>query len=399
MRTPITVCLILLGVQAAAEGGHSSEEFYRCIDGADSSINSCHDTAYTAAEEADALAAQQASQAGRDSLNQASDREAAVTQKISSILARAKAACEAQAKECVSKCTGDLASMGQGCAKDIGKYVEQLSQGRKENVSGHAGSVSADKASSSAGSLAPGAGSTARGSSPTGTSDAADSSPSSSLNNNPNGRKLSDILQRPDSGDSNHSTGARGKRTGQASGDADPSSDGAAGSAAGGSQVWGTSSIRPQDEAPEQEPEDNHGRQRSLMRKMLQGSELDSAILNYCKTTGAGDAECDSIVSSNFCAQAGRGQCPSCQNRAPKDFSPAEMGKVCVAACAGDPRHGPELADRCRTVLGAAEGEHAPERAPANTAEISAASGPSLFVIVSRTIERRCFERKLLCGR
>ncbi len=399
MRGAKFITLSLFAVHFQVEATLPRQEHIACLKGTYAALTACNNSAAAASHQANDIAVKNGAPAENDSLNQSADREAATTKKISDLLQSALSVCQTQAEKCVSSgCTAEYDALGQACAKDVGSYIDQLSQGLKENMNGNRGSLVSDADStgrsgsggkSSGGGLS--ANRSAAGSPSSGTS------ANSQIVGNPG-----NILQRNVAGDPARANKQNGSDIEGQSGQPDSGSGSRSGSGSqGAGRAFASASPMDADSSKLQIPGDFHETRRRFMRKALQGKELDSAILQYCKTKGAGDEECDRIVSTTFCASPNRAECPSCQKKSLNSYSRAEIGKVCVAACANDPQYGPQLADRCRSVLGTPMENEAASRKPASvTAELAVegANGLSIFSIVSQTIRKRCLEGKLRCG-
>ncbi len=379
---------ILIAVSSCAASFQASantispQEQMACLKETESAGTACHEASYAAAAQANQIAVQNGALAGKDSLNQAADREAAATKKIAEILSRALSTCQAQLKNCTSSCPGEYGALGEACARDVGKYIDQLSSGRAENIEGRKGSLLSDAGSTGRAGSGEKYG-TAGGVGPTGYKDlppevqkpVGGSNPVSYKNLGPQTQKpvgASNAGGNESDGSNSHGTSGHGGNT----------NNGTFNSAGGIATAAVNLEV----------PGDYHEVRRNLLKKTLQGKALESALLQYCETSGARDSECGRIVTEYFCASPEKAGCPSCQKKSPSSYSQAEMPSVCVAACVKDPQYGPQLADRCRSVLKPLLNEEA------SALEVAGAHGTSIFAIVSRAINKRCLEGKLRCG-
>jgi len=357
-------------------------EHIQCLDQTEAALNACHVNAFNASFESNNLSAQNAARAGKDSLNQAADREAATTKKIADVLGSALSICQSAAQKCQSPCPGRYAVLGQACAKDVGKYIDELQRGLNENMRGNRGSLASDGASTGRGGTGS-AGTAGSGAGRAGVAPGA-AGPGSRSNSNSYGNP-GNILQRNVAGDDSSSGGGKRGLAG-AGGDG---SDSEKSYPTFRSPGYGTAS------AGSQMPGDYHEARRQALRRALQGAELDAALAHYCRTNGAGDEECGRILSEQFCASSDKSGCPTCQKKSPDSYAESEIGKVCVAACIRDPQYGLQLANRCRAHMEASIKGESPGR---GLASAESAGGSSIFRIVSETIQNRCRKGKLNCG-
>lgn len=362
------------------------QEQMACLRETEAAGTACHNAAHSASEQANQLSVQNGSRAGKDSLNQAADREAATTKKIADLLKGALGTCQAQLSKCTSSCPGEYGALGEACKKDVGKYIDQLSQGQGENIAGRDGSLRTDVGSASSSQRG---GSVASASAPAPGSAAAHGGGPGPLSY----QDLGTRVQKPVAGVDPATSGDRKSQVQKPVADTEVGSANSTGAYSSGGSGSAQGSLGGAAVHLET-PGDYHEVRRNLLRKTLQGQALESAILQYCETAGARDGECNRIRSENFCASPGTGECPSCRKKSVDTYSKTEMQNVCVAACARDPQYGPQLADRCRSVVQARSNE----RPGAAKFEIEDVYGPSIFSIVSQTIKKRCSEGKLRCG-
>lgn len=115
------------------------------------------------------------------------------------------------------------------------------------------------------------------------------------------------------------------------------------------------------------------------------GAEQNPKCKEYlsavCKDPrNAGDPRCTGpggIKVASFCAGGSNSQCPSCRGMTTSSFqamSSSDLKAMCTGGCASDPQFGPNLADRCRSVIGGASTQ---SFQPASAGGGSASSGGS----------------------
>ncbi len=380
------VILVWLVLSSLDAGAITPAEHFKCLDGVEEAGLACHESAVSAADQADQVSTRHSRGANGNSLNQSADDEIAATKTITQLLQAARQSCQAQAQKCKDVCKGEYAEVGRACATDIGQYVEQLSEGKNENAAGNAGSTLSDQSSSSSSGFPTADRSQSRSPGPRYTPSVADGNATSAPRANLTAVAASyNILQRPIGPASNEKRDTSSSKLRAESLEA-----------SGGENEDKTDALS-------RTIAKSQGPRMAQMRKVMFGSQLNAAVLSYCKSTGTTDADCSEVISANFCSAPGRQQCPSCQRKSPDEFSSAEVANVCVKSCAEDPQFGPLLADKCRQFFGASVDVKIDDytnrdgaRAPASqNQEVSGVYAESVFLIVSRAIAKRCVNGKL----
>lgn len=336
----------------------ASADFEKCVQQTYSSLDKCNGAARNAKAQADALAAAQSQQAANDSLREAADREAGVTQQIMALYGAAQATCAAAAANCKSACTGEDADIGQACGGDIGDYQAQLDPGQFQNAQGHKGSLASKGLSSGRSAGAAGGQVT-----PAQATDSPSAKGAESLTNEVQVRDLSNILQRPD--------GAEDVSGGEVPG-GDISSDSASGthrastadsSATRGQSLAGGTAGRKARGAIEGPSNANVAANEDESEQKVGGgknkaaafSAVESAILTRClEQKNMANEECHRLVSRSFCGEPRNRACPTCQGLTSDQVMSAQglsLQQICTQACAQDPAFGPQVAHVCRAMF------------------------------------------------